>query len=268
MNPHERKRAQEVFRTGAQVCIATEAAGEGINLQFCHLMINYDMPWNFMRVEQRIGRVDRIGGQPLVDVRNYFYSGTVEEQIYAGIREDYDWFTDIVGPAQPVLGQIEGAIEQVAMAGPGMTRDAQVQRTIAEIRESIESAKARALTLDDVGAEADPSAAHSAPAIDLAGLERVLTTCEATARRFRPHPSVRGAYLLKTRNGSVEVTFRREVLDDYAPEVRLLTYGTDELDELLAAAGTPHGQWDAGRDGEPPASLTELEERRARPRGQ
>lgn len=61
MNPHERKRAQEHFRTQAQVCVATEAAGEGINLQFCHLMINYDMPWNPTRLEQRLGRIHRIG---------------------------------------------------------------------------------------------------------------------------------------------------------------------------------------------------------------
>jgi superfamily II DNA or RNA helicase len=61
MNPHERKRAQEQFRTAAQVCVATEAAGEGINLQFCHLMINYDMPWNPTRLEQRLGRIHRIG---------------------------------------------------------------------------------------------------------------------------------------------------------------------------------------------------------------
>lgn len=61
MNPHERKRSQELFRTAAQVCVATEAAGEGINLQFCHLMINYDMPWNPTRLEQRLGRIHRIG---------------------------------------------------------------------------------------------------------------------------------------------------------------------------------------------------------------
>jgi len=61
MNPHERKRAQELFRTQSQVCVATEAAGEGINLQFCHLMINYDMPWNPTRLEQRLGRIHRIG---------------------------------------------------------------------------------------------------------------------------------------------------------------------------------------------------------------
>ncbi len=61
MNPHERKRAQEAFRTQVQICVATEAAGEGINLQFCHLMINYDMPWNPTRLEQRLGRIHRIG---------------------------------------------------------------------------------------------------------------------------------------------------------------------------------------------------------------
>jgi superfamily II DNA or RNA helicase len=61
MNPHERKRAQELFRTHAQICVATEAAGEGINLQFCHLMINYDLPWNPTRLEQRLGRIHRIG---------------------------------------------------------------------------------------------------------------------------------------------------------------------------------------------------------------
>ena len=61
MNPRERKKAQEDFRTGCQVCVATEAAGEGINLQFCHLMINYDLPWNPTRLEQRLGRIHRIG---------------------------------------------------------------------------------------------------------------------------------------------------------------------------------------------------------------
>jgi superfamily II DNA/RNA helicase len=50
MNPHERKRAQELFRTEKQICVATEAAGEGINLQFCRLMINYDLPWNPTRL--------------------------------------------------------------------------------------------------------------------------------------------------------------------------------------------------------------------------
>ena len=61
MNPRDRKQAQEDFRTSRQVCVATEAAGEGINLQFCHLMVNYDLPWNPTRLEQRLGRIHRIG---------------------------------------------------------------------------------------------------------------------------------------------------------------------------------------------------------------
>jgi len=77
MNPHERKAAQELFRTQRQVCVATEAAGEGINLQFCHLMINYDMPWNPTRLEQRLGRIHRIGQDR--DVYAYNFVATESE---------------------------------------------------------------------------------------------------------------------------------------------------------------------------------------------
>ncbi|MCX7832015.1 MAG: helicase-related protein, partial [Actinobacteria bacterium] len=71
MDVHKRKKAQEDFRTSAQICIATEAAGEGINLQFCHLVINYDIPWNPARLEQRMGRVHRIGQKRDVYVFNF-----------------------------------------------------------------------------------------------------------------------------------------------------------------------------------------------------
>lgn len=80
MNPHERKRAQEDFRTRAQVCVATEAAGEGINLQFCHLMINYDMPWNPTRLEQRLGRIHRIGQERDVHAFNFVATDSEEGQ--------------------------------------------------------------------------------------------------------------------------------------------------------------------------------------------
>lgn len=71
MDVHQRKRAQEEFRTKAQICVATEAAGEGINLQFCHLIINYDIPWNPARLEQRMGRIHRIGQKRDVYVFNF-----------------------------------------------------------------------------------------------------------------------------------------------------------------------------------------------------
>jgi len=80
MNPRERKRAQEEFRTAAQVCVATEAAGEGINLQFCHLMINYDMPWNPTRLEQRLGRIHRIGQERDVYAFNFVATDSEDGQ--------------------------------------------------------------------------------------------------------------------------------------------------------------------------------------------
>src|SRR5712692_7146017 len=80
MNPHERKRAQELFRTAVQVCVATEAAGEGINLQFCHLMINYDMPWNPTRLEQRLGRIHRIGQERDVYAFNFVATDSEDGQ--------------------------------------------------------------------------------------------------------------------------------------------------------------------------------------------
>ena len=80
MNPHERKQAQEEFRTLRQVCIATEAAGEGINLQFCRLMINYDMPWNPTRLEQRLGRIHRIGQKQDVHAFNFVAAESEEGQ--------------------------------------------------------------------------------------------------------------------------------------------------------------------------------------------
>ena len=97
---------------------------EGLNLQTSGRLINYDMPWNLMRVEQRIGRVDRIGAS-YKDIRisNYFYADTVEEQVYKGIAEDYGDFTDIVGDAAPVLANIEKAIERLALTGHATTTE-------------------------------------------------------------------------------------------------------------------------------------------------
>ena len=80
MNPHERKAAQEQFRTSTQICVATEAAGEGINLQACRLMINYDLPWNPTRLEQRLGRIHRIGQDREVHAFNFVASDSEEGQ--------------------------------------------------------------------------------------------------------------------------------------------------------------------------------------------
>jgi len=128
MNPHERKRAQEVFRTGAQICVATEAAGEGINLQFCHLMINYDMPWNPTRLEQRLGRIHRIGQDRDVYAFNFVATDSedgqpiVEGRILHRLLEKLDQMNEALeGRVFDVIGEVL-SLNDVNL--PDMLRDA------------------------------------------------------------------------------------------------------------------------------------------------
>lgn len=81
MAVEERVAAQKAFAGSARVLISTDAGGEGLNLQFAHVMFNYDMPWNPMRIEQRIGRVDRIGQKHIVRATNFVLGETVEHRV-------------------------------------------------------------------------------------------------------------------------------------------------------------------------------------------
>ncbi|MCX6690588.1 MAG: C-terminal helicase domain-containing protein, partial [Methanoregula sp.] len=83
----ERRKVQREFAEKADIMISTEAGGEGLNLQFCHVVVNYDIPWNPMRLEQRIGRVDRIGQAKDVRVYNFLFSGTIEERVHQILME-------------------------------------------------------------------------------------------------------------------------------------------------------------------------------------
>lgn len=81
MDMDERQQAQDTFRSNARVLISTDAGGEGLNLQFCHVIVNYDIPWNPMRLEQRIGRVDRIGQPKTVQAINLVFEDSVEFRV-------------------------------------------------------------------------------------------------------------------------------------------------------------------------------------------
>lgn len=81
MDLAERMHAQRAFAQSARVLLATDAGGEGLNLQFCHVVVNYDLPWNPMKLEQRIGRVDRIGQAHTVRAVNFALHDTVEYRV-------------------------------------------------------------------------------------------------------------------------------------------------------------------------------------------
>ena len=95
-----------------QIMIATEAASEGINLQFCSMLINYDLPWNPQRVEQRIGRVHRMGQKYDVVVVNFSNQGNVAEQrILELLTDKFSLFKSTFGASNDVLGAIESGLD-------------------------------------------------------------------------------------------------------------------------------------------------------------
>ncbi|AIE60708.1 DEAD/DEAH box helicase [Bacillus methanolicus] len=103
---------RELFQNQAQVLIATEAGGEGINLQFCNHIINFDLPWNPMRLEQRIGRIHRLGQEKDVIIYNFATKDTVEEHILKLLYEKIYLFEKVIGELDDILTKLEfGNIE-------------------------------------------------------------------------------------------------------------------------------------------------------------
>jgi SNF2 family DNA or RNA helicase len=108
MNRGKKDWMMDLFRGRCQVMIATEAGGEGINLQFCHNMINFDLPWNPMRVEQRIGRVHRLGQQNDVNIFNLSTEGTIEAHIVNLLHEKINMFESVIGQLDVILERFDG----------------------------------------------------------------------------------------------------------------------------------------------------------------
>lgn len=107
MNRGKKDWMMDLFRERAQVMVATEAGGEGINLQFCNRIINFDLPWNPMRVEQRIGRVHRLGQMNDVLIYNLSTRGTIEEHILRLLHEKINLFERVIGNLDVILERIE-----------------------------------------------------------------------------------------------------------------------------------------------------------------
>lgn len=123
------------FREGkGDILVCTDAAAEGLNFQFCGSLINYDMPWNPMRVEQRIGRIDRLG-QRFDDIRiiNLHYKDTVETEVYCALSSRIKLFEDMVGGLQPILSAVSKEIGAIALAGGSVDVEEMIGSTIDEV---------------------------------------------------------------------------------------------------------------------------------------
>lgn len=102
----------DYFRNHAAILIATEAAAEGINLQFCNLVVNYDLPWNPQRIEQRIGRCHRYGQQFDVVVVNFLNKqNAADQRVYQLLDEKFKLFSGVFGASDEVLGAVESGVD-------------------------------------------------------------------------------------------------------------------------------------------------------------
>ena len=91
---------------GARILLSSEVGSEGIDLQFCRVLINYDLPWNPMRVEQRIGRIDRVGQQAnRLSIVNFKVAGTIEERLFERLHEKLMLFSNSLGDLESVIGE-------------------------------------------------------------------------------------------------------------------------------------------------------------------
>lgn len=107
MTAAQRIEAVERLRGDAGVMLCSEVGGEGQNLQFCHRLINFDLPWNPMTIEQRIGRIHRIGQEHPVEIVNLCAAGTPEERILRVLEERVNLFELVIGELDMVLGNLE-----------------------------------------------------------------------------------------------------------------------------------------------------------------
>ena len=165
MDMEERKQAQDAFRKLQRVLVSTDAGGEGLNLQFAHVIINYDIPWNPMRLEQRIGRVDRIGQPKTVRAINFVFEDSVEfrvrevlEQKLSVIFDEFgiDKTGDVLDSAQ--AGELFEDVFASAILNPDGI-ESSVDHTVARLREEIQQVR-EASAIYGISEEPDVQAAE------------------------------------------------------------------------------------------------------------
>jgi SNF2 family DNA or RNA helicase len=148
----DKERAIRAFRDEVPVLVSTESAGEGRNLQFCHVMVNADLPWNPMQIEQRLGRLHRVGQTRDVLLTNLVARGTIEQRILHVLEAKINLFELVVGELDMILGRIDDDFDfetSVFDAFVEARDDSEFAGRLAEIGENL--ARARIEYLRDRG---------------------------------------------------------------------------------------------------------------------
>jgi hypothetical protein len=141
----ERHAAIERLRERGGVLLSTDVGSEGLNLQFCHRLINFDLPWNPMRIEQRIGRLHRIGQEQPVEVVNLCVAGSIEERILRILDERINLFELVVGEVEMILGYLDedGDFPTLILEAFANGDEAGRERALAALADALAAARSR-----------------------------------------------------------------------------------------------------------------------------
>lgn len=239
--PMSKTEVKEKFRLGEiTVLLGTDSMSEGLNLQSCGRVFQVEMPWNFARSEQRNGRCDRIGAKyRTIKVTNYFYADTVEQRVYSGIRSDFVDFTEIIGAAQPVLGDIERTIERLALMNRDL-RDLAIGKAIEQLKHDIADLAERPVQVFDLGNDEIEDVPELTSEIDLKRIEAILMTNPLTREEIRINSDKTLSIAQWSTDGSKvfqgSFTFDREVHE--LGKAELLTFGNKAFDRFLSSTIT------------------------------
>ena len=155
-----RDRVLEKFRDEARILVSTQSGGEGLNLQFCHQMINFDLPWNPMKIEQRIGRIHRLGQENVSMIFNLSLEGTIEARVLELLSQKIRMFELVIGELDLILGEMGAnrSFEQLVRdiwkaSGPEEALDDGCERLgerVSRARRRVHSIRDSSKMLDDV----------------------------------------------------------------------------------------------------------------------
>ena len=234
-----RDEAKRRFRAGqADVLLCTDAAAEGLNFQFCGSLINYDMPWNPMRVEQRIGRIDRLGQQHAkIRILNLHYEGTVEADVYMALRRRINLFETVVGRLQPILAKLPSVITGHIL--DRRNRDPEARAAITgDLEQQAEAAKQEGFDLDamlDADLQEPP---RPAPKLTLTDLDLVLHCADALPPGITISNLHTGEYAYQAPGMAtpLRITTRPEYFDDHTESLELWSPGSPAFPSTDAEA--------------------------------
>ncbi|OUJ18305.1 Superfamily II DNA/RNA helicase SNF2 family [Methanonatronarchaeum thermophilum] len=141
LNQQQRIKEMKKFEEEANIMLATDAAQEGLNLQFAHIMINYDLPWNPIRIDQRMGRLHRYGQTNTVEIRNLFYKDTRENEILKLLLDKIDQIESDLGMSSDVMGQILDEVDLEKTIMTAIAEDKPTKEVIADIEKTMKEQK-------------------------------------------------------------------------------------------------------------------------------